>query len=179
MEAIQSPIIAFVIAYGLESFRKGQLFSSAALGNGLQIGLSVWLGRTASRRFTAPSLDLISSRQISSDAIAGVVYALLRKVWGDKAMNEDGALVNVEKFGPDFGYGFGIALASSVTVPFLLPGLSSFAGLKMARADQIEINTWNTFGTGNALPTFNPGCGTTAATQFACLWPSTKYDIFG
>lgn len=176
MEAIQSPVIAFAVAYGLEAFRKGQLFSSAALGNGLQIGVSVWLGRIIARQTTAPSLDLVSTRQITTDAAAGVVYALLRKMWGETGVDDFGNVVSLENFGRNFGYGFGVSVVSSLVAPAVMPGLASFANLRM---NQVEVNTWNTFDTGDLLPSFNPGCGTTALTQYSCLWPSTRYSMFG
>lgn len=167
MEAIQSPLFAFVLAYSFEAARKRQLFSSAALGNGIQMAASVFLGRAVSRQFTAPSADLLSTRQLSSDAIAGLVYGLLRKVWGDK--DED--MVSLESMSSNFAYGFGISLASSLLVPFVMPGLATFAGSRMTLEKATNYD--------NVMPTYNPGCGVTSFTQNACIWPSNLYSIYG
>jgi len=171
--ASNCPLSSTVIAYLVEAVRDGKFFSAKAGVCAFQIFLSSLVGRFAGK-FSDPSLDLLSARQLSAVAVTGLSFALIRKGFGEIG----------ESFGSNFGYGLAVSTAGAVTKGMLISrGLASVGSTPMVvGGGTAALVPYFPSASANLVrsiefPAINPGCGSLSQLSYgddtlsACIVP--------
>lgn len=165
------PVVAGVLSYAIEAFREKSFLSKYALYSGLELAASAFLGNLSTSWIDQSGWIGLGS-EITSDAISGLLYMLMRKFIQKE---HDNKLAN-------FAYGFflsyaGDALASPVfglfgstrlAVDMDTMQLAQEVGAKAIRNEMLSSNT--VYPPGSATPANVVSITGPSAYAQPCMW---------
>lgn len=176
MNSIGGSITAGVLAYAISAIRRGELLSTYALYDGIEIALSSGLGDSLASFLPVGGIVGLT-RELASDALAGLFYMAMR-MYIHK--NPDDMLKNPESKLKNFGYGFALSYAGAALVA---PAYTAIAGagmyvnvnmpapssvLRSEAVQEIATTTNVTYPPGSGVPHWAPNVSGGATAGWCC-----------
>lgn len=160
LEYMSGSLVSGVLAYAISAFRQGEVFSKYALFDGIEIFAASLLGDWTVSWMPSP---FGLGRELSSDLIAGGLYALMRYYFQNSPD---------EKWYKNVGYAFVLSYAGSALAAPVYRGVYNMSAavninVNAPQADMLESGYGQEYGVGSGVPYAAPvllggqmyGCG--------------------